>query len=80
MGGRRRREEGRDGGERGGKRDDELKRFVVFGRTELIRSRATGVVLDLGAGTGHSIGYLDLERVEKYIALEPNVLMHPKIL
>lgn len=30
-------------------------------------------------GHGHTVNYLDRERVQKYIALEPNTLMHPHI-
>ncbi|KAF8216313.1 hypothetical protein K438DRAFT_2007207 [Mycena galopus ATCC 62051] len=40
---------------------------------------ATGGVLDIGAGLGHSIDYLDRTTVTSYIALEPNELMHPAI-
>ncbi|KAJ3555453.1 hypothetical protein NM688_g2567 [Phlebia brevispora] len=40
---------------------------------------AYGVVLDIGAGYGHTVKYLDLQKVTKYVALEPNVLMHDKI-
>ncbi|KAJ7245149.1 hypothetical protein B0H12DRAFT_790593 [Mycena haematopus] len=40
---------------------------------------ATGAVLDIGAGLGHSIDYLDRTTVTAYIALEPNELMHPAI-
>lgn len=32
-----------------------------------------------GPGHGHTIRYLDRRRVTRYIALEPNVLMHPFI-
>ncbi|KAJ6518632.1 S-adenosyl-L-methionine-dependent methyltransferase [Mycena sanguinolenta] len=42
-------------------------------------SHATGAVLDIGAGLGHSIAYLDRDKVTAYIALEPNELMHPAI-
>ncbi|EAU83609.1 hypothetical protein CC1G_07982 [Coprinopsis cinerea okayama7 len=48
-------------------------------KEHLITPNAYGVVLDLGAGHGHTVRYLDRERVTKYVALEPNVLMHPKI-
>ncbi|KAF9065301.1 S-adenosyl-L-methionine-dependent methyltransferase [Rhodocollybia butyracea] len=37
---------------------------------------ATGTVLDLGAGFGHLIQYLDCSKVTKYVALEPNTRMH----
>ena len=33
----------------------------------------------LGTGYGHSIQYLDRARVSRYIALEPNILMHNHI-
>jgi len=45
----------------------------------LITQHAHGVVLDLGAGHGHTTKYLDTTKVTKYIALEPNVLMHDRI-
>ncbi|KAG9100438.1 hypothetical protein FS749_015305 [Ceratobasidium sp. UAMH 11750] len=45
----------------------------------LIRPHAYGVVLDIGAGRGHTIPYLDRSRVTKYVAVEPNVLMHSEI-
>ncbi|KIJ47806.1 hypothetical protein M422DRAFT_163342 [Sphaerobolus stellatus SS14] len=45
----------------------------------LITPYAGGVVLDLGAGLGHTARYLDLSKVTKYIALEPNTLMHEGI-
>ncbi|TDL20388.1 hypothetical protein BD410DRAFT_725792 [Rickenella mellea] len=45
----------------------------------LITPNAHGVVLDLGAGHGHTVNYLDHSRVSKYIALEPNALMHEHI-
>ncbi|KAF7308649.1 hypothetical protein HMN09_00714300 [Mycena chlorophos] len=37
---------------------------------------ARGTLLDIGAGLGHSIPYLDREQVTAYVALEPNALMH----
>ncbi|KAJ7104551.1 hypothetical protein C8R43DRAFT_906871 [Mycena crocata] len=37
---------------------------------------ARGVVLDLGAGHGHTLNYLDRAVVTQYIAVEPNRLMH----
>jgi len=40
---------------------------------------ATGAVLDIGAGHGHSIDYFDRTAVTAYIALEPNGLMHEAI-
>ncbi|KAF9461038.1 hypothetical protein BDZ94DRAFT_1238022 [Collybia nuda] len=45
-------------------------------KKRLITPNAHGVVLDIGAGYGHTAKYLDTNRVTKYIALEPNVLMH----
>ncbi|KAF8583685.1 hypothetical protein K439DRAFT_1661155 [Ramaria rubella] len=48
-------------------------------KTELISPNAYGVVLDLGAGHGHTIPYLSTNRVSKYVAIEPNVLMHSRI-
>ncbi|KAI5122425.1 hypothetical protein M0805_002974 [Coniferiporia weirii] len=45
----------------------------------LVRPWARGVVLDLGAGHGHLVDYLDRPRVTAYIALEPNAHMHPRI-
>ncbi|KAJ7224391.1 hypothetical protein GGX14DRAFT_351499 [Mycena pura] len=47
-------------------------------KRSLIR-HAYGAVLDIGAGLGHSIDYLDRTKVTAYIALEPNVLMHEAI-
>ncbi|KAF8147758.1 hypothetical protein K438DRAFT_1688921 [Mycena galopus ATCC 62051] len=48
-------------------------------KTRLITPHATGVVLDLGAGHGYTASYLDRTKVTKYIALEPNTLMHGHI-
>lgn len=48
-------------------------------KAKVITPYAHGVVLDVGAGHGHNIKYLDRARVTKYVALEPNVLMHPDI-
>jgi len=48
-------------------------------KDKLIAPNAHGVVLDLGAGNGHAIPYLDTKRVTKYVAVEPNALMHPKL-
>ncbi|GJE95945.1 methyltransferase domain-containing protein [Phanerochaete sordida] len=48
-------------------------------KTSLISPNAFGVVLDVGAGYGHSAKYLDHNRVTKYVALEPNTNMHPGI-
>ncbi|KAF8501945.1 S-adenosyl-L-methionine-dependent methyltransferase, partial [Gautieria morchelliformis] len=48
-------------------------------KSNLITPYAKGVVLDIGAGLGHTALYLSPSRVRKYVALEPNVLMHPHI-
>ncbi|KAG6329181.1 hypothetical protein ID866_9907 [Astraeus odoratus] len=48
-------------------------------KTKLITPHAFGVVLDIGAGHGHTVKYLDMSRVTKYVALEPNVHMHAEI-
>ncbi|KAF8881595.1 hypothetical protein BD779DRAFT_1648469 [Infundibulicybe gibba] len=48
-------------------------------KEDLITPNAHGVVLDLGAGYGHTMKYLQRSRVSKYIALEPNVHMHPRL-
>lgn len=45
----------------------------------LITPNAYGVVLDIGAGHGHTVNYLDHNRVTKYIALEPNTHMHARL-
>ncbi|KAI0357104.1 hypothetical protein OH77DRAFT_1422606 [Trametes cingulata] len=45
----------------------------------LIPDNAHGVVLDLGAGHGHTACYLDPAKVTKYVAVEPNELMHEEI-
>lgn len=45
----------------------------------LVRPHAYGVVLDIGAGHGHTIPYLDRTRITKYVAVEPNVRMHSEI-
>ncbi|KAG1900512.1 uncharacterized protein F5891DRAFT_1128413 [Suillus fuscotomentosus] len=55
---------------------DEAGRAVKKG---LITPHAYGVVLDLGAGHGHTVNYLDHSRVTKYVAVEPNVHMHAKL-
>lgn len=47
-------------------------------KTDLL-PRGRGVLLEIGAGHGHSCKYLDRRKVTRYIALEPNVLMHDKI-
>ncbi|KAG6808784.1 hypothetical protein H0H92_002910 [Tricholoma furcatifolium] len=48
-------------------------------KEQLIPKNAIGAVLDIGAGHGHTVKYLDRNSVSKYIALEPNTLMHPHI-
>ncbi|KAF8518690.1 S-adenosyl-L-methionine-dependent methyltransferase [Hysterangium stoloniferum] len=48
-------------------------------KTDLIIPHAKGVVLDLGAGMGHTMLYLDSHVATKYVAVEPNLLMHPHI-
>ncbi|KAF9033623.1 S-adenosyl-L-methionine-dependent methyltransferase [Panaeolus papilionaceus] len=45
----------------------------------LIEANAYGVVLDIGAGYGHTARYLTQARVTRYVALEPNKLMHAQI-
>ncbi|KAF4622084.1 hypothetical protein D9613_009582 [Agrocybe pediades] len=54
-------------------------------KKNLITPNAYGVVLDVGAGKnhlicsewlGHTVPYLNRARITKYVALEPNVLMH----
>ncbi|KAJ7496778.1 S-adenosyl-L-methionine-dependent methyltransferase [Mycena latifolia] len=48
-------------------------------KQQLVTPHARGVVLDLGAGHGHTVNYLNRTAVTKYIALEPNTLMHARI-
>ncbi|KAI0085231.1 hypothetical protein BDY19DRAFT_860621, partial [Irpex rosettiformis] len=48
-------------------------------KESLITPYAHGVVLDIGAGHGHTVNYLDVTKVTKYIALEPNPHMHVEI-
>ncbi|PPQ97688.1 hypothetical protein CVT26_001871 [Gymnopilus dilepis] len=48
-------------------------------KEEIITPNAEGIVLDIGAGHGHSVLYLNRAVVNKYIAVEPNALMHPHI-
>ncbi|OAV97213.1 hypothetical protein PTTG_05375 [Puccinia triticina 1-1 BBBD Race 1] len=48
-------------------------------KLKLISRRAFGVVLDVGAGLGHALRYLDPRLVTLYIACEPNKAMHPAI-
>lgn len=52
-----------------------------IGAGALIPSRRKPAVIDdLNLGHGHSCQYLDLTKVTKYIALEPNLLMHDTII
>ncbi|KAG5718611.1 Methyltransferase-like protein 7B [Termitomyces sp. T112] len=48
-------------------------------KEKLLPENALGAVLDIGAGHGHSVNYLDRKLVSRYIALEPNTFMHPHI-
>ncbi|KAJ3076972.1 hypothetical protein HDU98_010266 [Podochytrium sp. JEL0797] len=48
-------------------------------RAILITPNAHGLVLDIGAGHGHTLQMLNKNAVKKYIAVEPNVDMHPFI-
>ncbi|TBU39213.1 hypothetical protein BD309DRAFT_929379 [Dichomitus squalens] len=48
-------------------------------KEKLLPANCYGVVLDIGAGHGQTALYLDPTKVTKYVALEPNTLMHPKI-
>ncbi|KAH9946607.1 hypothetical protein B0H21DRAFT_693432 [Amylocystis lapponica] len=48
-------------------------------KERLIPANAQGIVLDVGAGHGHTVNYLDGEKVTKYVALEPNEHMHSEI-
>ncbi|KAG8903421.1 hypothetical protein FRB99_003316 [Tulasnella sp. 403] len=54
---------------------DEASRTVK----ESLIPHAFGIVLDLGAGHGHTVNYLKRDQVTKYVAVEPNHLMHPEI-
>ncbi|KAL0067044.1 hypothetical protein AAF712_005828 [Marasmius tenuissimus] len=45
-------------------------------KEKLITPHAKGVVLDLGAGHGHTVDFLDRSKITTYIALEPNRDMH----
>ncbi|KAF8755663.1 prolyl-tRNA synthetase [Rhizoctonia solani] len=46
---------------------------------ELLYPHASGVVIDIGAGHGHTMQYLDRKRVTRYVAIEPNPYMHQQI-
>ncbi|KIY71617.1 S-adenosyl-L-methionine-dependent methyltransferase [Cylindrobasidium torrendii FP15055 ss-10] len=48
-------------------------------KRDLITPRANGIVLDIGAGLGHSAKYLDHTKVTSYYALEPNAAFHDQI-
>ncbi|KAJ6554588.1 S-adenosyl-L-methionine-dependent methyltransferase [Mycena capillaripes] len=48
-------------------------------KKKLITPNARGVVLDLGAAHAQTVDYLDRTVVTKYIALEPNTFMHPRL-
>ncbi|KAF8502417.1 S-adenosyl-L-methionine-dependent methyltransferase [Hysterangium stoloniferum] len=48
-------------------------------KARLITTHARGVVLDVGAGMGHTSQFLPKNKVTKYVALEPNALMHSYI-
>lgn len=48
-------------------------------KQSLITPHAYGVVLDIGAGHGHTINYLDRSCVTKYVAVEPNIHMHAEL-
>ncbi|KAJ7641476.1 S-adenosyl-L-methionine-dependent methyltransferase [Roridomyces roridus] len=58
-----------NGGDEGQREDKE----------NLITPHAKGVVLDIGAGHAHAAKYLDRTKVSKYVALEPNTLMHTQL-
>ncbi|CAE6427208.1 unnamed protein product [Rhizoctonia solani] len=46
---------------------------------DLLYPYASGVVLDIGAGHGHTMKYLDRTKVTCYVAIEPNLYMHTQI-
>ncbi|KAJ3314231.1 hypothetical protein HDU76_002463 [Blyttiomyces sp. JEL0837] len=48
---------------------DESKSGV---KKELITRNATGIVVDVGSGHGHTLRYLDKSKVKEVIAVEPN--------
>ncbi|KAG8983876.1 hypothetical protein FRB94_005222 [Tulasnella sp. JGI-2019a] len=48
-------------------------------KTKLLTPNASGVVVDLGAGHGLTVFYLQRNIVTKYIAVEPNERMHHQI-
>jgi len=49
------------------------------GKEVIITPNAYGIVFDIGAGYGHTVNYLDPQKVKKYIALEPNHHFHSEI-
>ncbi|KAH8917782.1 S-adenosyl-L-methionine-dependent methyltransferase [Atractiella rhizophila] len=49
-------------------------------KQKLLEGKVEGKVLDVGAGRGVTLRYLDKHKVELYIALEPNVNMHRAIM
>ncbi|KAJ7655688.1 hypothetical protein DFH06DRAFT_481955 [Mycena polygramma] len=59
-----------------GKHGDEHSRVD---KQKLITPNARGIVLDLGAAHGHTVDYLDRTRVTKYVAVEPNTIMHARL-
>ncbi|KAG9024448.1 hypothetical protein FRB95_011517 [Tulasnella sp. JGI-2019a] len=48
-------------------------------KTKLLTPHASGIVVDLGAGYGVTVFYLQRDRVTKYVAVEPNKRMHSEI-
>ncbi|KAH7345671.1 hypothetical protein B0J17DRAFT_640745 [Rhizoctonia solani] len=46
---------------------------------DLLYPHASGVVLDIGAGHGYTMQYLDRTKVTLYVAVEPNPYMHDQI-
>ncbi|GJJ14256.1 hypothetical protein Clacol_008520 [Clathrus columnatus] len=63
--------------------------WIVYGREadenrqpmkeSLITANSKGTVLDLGAGFGATVRYLSKDKVTRYVAIEPNVMMHKHI-
>ncbi|KZV78306.1 hypothetical protein EXIGLDRAFT_717173, partial [Exidia glandulosa HHB12029] len=48
-------------------------------KSKLVTPHALGVVLEIGAGHGHTAHYLDISKVTRYVALEPNLGFHAHI-
>ncbi|KZV80113.1 hypothetical protein EXIGLDRAFT_687798 [Exidia glandulosa HHB12029] len=48
-------------------------------KAELVTPHAVGVVLEIGAGHGHTAHYLDRAKVTRYVPLEPNPRFHAHI-